>query len=1099
MSNRARTTLSFFISIVLICCTIVAIGYFKKSEEDYSNYSITLDAIGTILDNTTITPNADGTISLPTPTKEGYTFDGWYVDGTKWVQDMVITEDMTLTARWTPVKYNITFVVNNVSTIVQVDHNTIPEYIGELEKPNTAYYTYSFSNWLPAIEPATKDMTYTAVFNAVKTTYDITLSSNIHSAGNLVGAGCYEYQSNITISATTNNGYLFDGWYYEGFLYTTDNSFTLNSISENFAFEARYSTIDYSITYHSIYNIPHSNITSYTVLDSDFTLQGLDKYGYTFMGWYTEDGGAGNKITTIDCSLAREYDLYAYFVITNYTITYNLNDGTVSGSNIQSYNIDTATFTLINPTKPGYDFIGWTGTDITTPTMTVTITEGSIGNREYTAHYSAFDSYTVILNIEYPNAGTLTGDGVYREGTDVTISATENTGYEFIGWYNNSTLYSNDSTITISNIDNSINLIAKYNLTNYNISYLNDDGCVNTNTTSFTVLDGTITLNNISKTGYTFHGWYTGSNGTGSKVTTISSNTARNHTVYAHFTTILYTLTYHLDGGNVSGTNPANYTIETNTFTLINPTKDAHEFIGWTGTGITTMTTTVTVSIGSTGNKTFTANWRLLSTTITFKTGDATLDDITITAKPGTTISAPTVVASNYNMTGYTLDGWYSDTALTTKYTFDKMPESNITLYGSWDYFIDEGFYPYLEEFSKASTTTTTIINSFDELVAFVEYISFNYITRAYPFKIAYTTPSNTIVSNAINESTYPTNCTISYTTTYVYLGSNNKDSEGTLTADPSKSHITAEQNYSMLTTLDSNRAANNTDFNINTVNKILSVYSTNQLMYALEKGLRPVCEPNSPAERIYSKAKTILNEICDDNMTDFEKIKAIYDWLILNVQYDHYAVANYTNSWKNYDAWFAEGVFDKGVAVCDGISKALLILAKIENIPAVRTTSTNHAWNKVYINGNWYGIDATHGDISMGDTGMNYLTYNNFLFTDSFKLSQSQNDTQYDELVANSVYDYYENADYTYNGTTFDLEINSQTEFNTLLKYLKSFTPTTTNYSFEFTLASGFAPTINTLITNGVSQSGFTYTNISYAQLDYSTGQTVYLIIVTP
>jgi uncharacterized repeat protein (TIGR02543 family) len=140
MSNRARTTLSFFISILLICCTIFAIGYFKDSEEDYSDYSITLEATGTILDNTIITPNADGTISLPTPTKEGYTFDGWYVDDTKWVSDMVITNDMTLTARWTPLKYNITFVVNNVSTIVQVNHNTIPEYTGVLEKPNTEYY-----------------------------------------------------------------------------------------------------------------------------------------------------------------------------------------------------------------------------------------------------------------------------------------------------------------------------------------------------------------------------------------------------------------------------------------------------------------------------------------------------------------------------------------------------------------------------------------------------------------------------------------------------------------------------------------------------------------------------------------------------------------------------------------------------------------------------------------------------------------------------------------------------------------------------------------------------------------------------------------------
>lgn len=104
-------------------------------------------------------------------------------------------------------------------------------------------------------------------------------------------------------------------------------------------------------------------------------------------------------ITTTATVKAATTDINSFIISTNfdinderaipYTISYNLDGGTVSG-NPTSYNVETATFTLKNPTRKGFGFTGWSGTGLTgSKNMTVTIPKGSTGNRSYTAHWQA--------------------------------------------------------------------------------------------------------------------------------------------------------------------------------------------------------------------------------------------------------------------------------------------------------------------------------------------------------------------------------------------------------------------------------------------------------------------------------------------------------------------------------------------------------------------------------------------------------------------------------------------------------------------------------------------------------------------------------------
>ena len=187
---------------------------------------------------------------------------------------------------------------------------------------------------------------------------------------------------------------------------------------------------------------------------------------------------------------------------------------------------------------------------------------------------------------------------------------------------------------------------------------------------------------------------------------------------------------------------------------------------------------------------------------------------------------------------------------------------------------------------------------------------------------------------------------------------------------DSTTQYSEAEENEFHLTR--STRASDFDDFAIND-RKEVSVESSDQLFFAAEAGYQPVPVAGSVAENLYKLAKDVCRAWIDDSMTDYEKVHAIYDWLGKNVIYDHNIVkemgniqpsSSLYNKFYSYDSFYLEGVFENGVAVCNGIAKSFVLLCSIEGISAVKVNGTvssgAHAWNKVYINGKWYLIDST-------------------------------------------------------------------------------------------------------------------------------------------
>lgn len=631
----------------------------------------------------------------------------------------------------------------------------------------------------------------------------------------------------------------------------------------------------------------------------------------------------------------------------------------------------------------------------------------------------------------------------------------------------------------------------------------------------------------LEKYGYVFDGWQTED---GEIVSSIKPN--KSQTLTAHFTPLKFDIVFIVDGARIETKQDFDAQIEyKGSFAKSFDGEFYYKFNHWeTEDG-------QTVSLGTvTGDATFVAVFEKNTTPYY----------VTVKLIAGG-IEIPETFTFNYcdkftcdydfsrvGMGGFFVNTWFTDANLSCVFDPDSELIADITLYGDFDYILNQGFYKYFSKFNAASTTGKMPINSFEELVCWVEYVQFKSITKSpsglitndYKFSLNYKTFSsdeafNQEMLDAIHASTFAYGGSINY---YGYAAPNYgaigcvKDltsEEATLVCDPSKSQ-TYDQVDAALTGIGTGRGSSYSNFNRDKVKNIISVYTSNQLVYALEKGLNPVCVAGSPAENIYKKARKVLNEILNAGMSDVDKLRAMYDWVVLNVSYDNKAVSDATvnSNWYKYESWAAEGVFNSGVAVCDGICKAMVILSNLENIPCVRVTGDNHAWNKVYVNGAWFGLDATHGNVLVkseakdnkvgieaegnnikeNKKGVEILSHTEFLFTDEYKEAGERGKTafvtdDYPEISCTTKYDYYANTKYSSGEGEFDLVVENEADFGKLIDFIKTKKGVTT---VEFAVTST-APSLASLMAvatrKGVS------IDISFNALTDGFGRTVYII----
>jgi uncharacterized repeat protein (TIGR02543 family) len=180
------------------------------------------------------------------------------------------------------------------------------------------------------------------------------------------------------------------------------------------------------------------------------------------------------------------------------------------------------------------------------------------------------------------------------------------------------------------------------------------------------------------KEGYQFSGWYT--NIDMSTLYVFDTMTSNDITLIGYWETEIYTITYHLDGGTNSELNPDEYTIESDEIPLNDINKEGYTFLGWYDNENYTGDVIVSISKGSIGDIHLYAKWDINTYTLTFEEyGGSEVDDIT--ADFNTLLTEPEMPIRQ----GYQFDGWYTDPDLTEAYTITYMDSKDITLYAKWE------------------------------------------------------------------------------------------------------------------------------------------------------------------------------------------------------------------------------------------------------------------------------------------------------------------------------------------------------------------------------------------------------------------------------
>ena len=312
----------FLVAIILIAVLTCALAFAACAEV---STTVTYMVDGEVFETVTVT-NAHQSDPGFTPSKSGYTFDGWYTDTalrTPFDFEAYAANnergDIVVYGKWEVNTYTATFMVGG-NIIEEMRFDADDMYVDEPDVPQRTGYTGEWEDY----EIKAEDLTINAVYTPI--TYNITYENTLGAVN--TNPATYNIESAITLSDITSLGYTFEGWY-------TDETFEeqVDFISEgslgDLELFAKWTPMEYSVNYVLDGGINNSaNPSSYSVVtlggaDGVITLEDPTKYtifsvnadgtvtyhAYEFLGWY-KDSGFEQRVSELSLSLG-SVTLYA--------------------------------------------------------------------------------------------------------------------------------------------------------------------------------------------------------------------------------------------------------------------------------------------------------------------------------------------------------------------------------------------------------------------------------------------------------------------------------------------------------------------------------------------------------------------------------------------------------------------------------------------------------------------------------------------------------------------------------------------------------------------------------------------------------------------
>ena len=409
---------------------------------------------------------------------------------------------------------------------------------------------------------------------AVPKTFDIVYETN---GGTINGdhATTYTFATGATLPTNvTRANYAFAGWYANPGLSGAPIASVGGTEYGVKTYYAKWTPVNYTLTVNATAGGTVSGGGTYAY-GSTPTLTATPSTGYHFVRWSDGSTDAVHSVTvTGDATYTATFEVNYYAITVNAT-----SGGSVSGGGTYAYG---STPTLTATPSTGFHFVQWSDGS-TEATRSVTVT----GEATYTATFAASD-YTISTGVYHEKGGTVTGGGNYAYGTQITLTATPDTGYWFDRWSDGSR--ENPRTVTVTQ---SATYTAEFSPAEYQLT-LDNQGADISGHTRVTAEYGEALPPIVppEKNGYDFGGYFASPNGVGTQYYKPDGSWRgnawqqdSNGTLYALWIPHAYTVRF--DAGGASGTMAdmaLHYGEETNL--VANAfTTNGYLFAGWVTNG----------------------------------------------------------------------------------------------------------------------------------------------------------------------------------------------------------------------------------------------------------------------------------------------------------------------------------------------------------------------------------------------------------------------------------------------------------------------------------------------------------------------------------
>lgn len=441
-------------------------------------YTVTLDANGGSCTEKTLSGTVDSAIgTLPVPTRNYYSFDGWYTGpdyGIEITSSYVKTDDndITVYAHWTANKYNITFDVNGGSCDTSSKQASVDSKIGKLPVASLPYY--DFVGWYTAKEGGTRvtgsyskaddgDMTVYAHWQPH--TYTISFNANGGSAVTAI-SGTVD-KAIGTLPESTRSYYDFDGWYTAADGGTKVDGTYKQSTDSELTLYAHWTAQSYTMSFDANGGSCDTESTEGTVGTAIGTLPVPARSYYSFLGWFTAEAG-GTQVTEAYIQTTTDpITVYAHWDPNSYDIKLDLNTGDANSSVITvSGKVGTELGTLSEPTRSYYQFHGWFTAATGGEKITASYVQDTDDTLTLYAHWEAFD-VKIYFNANGADAEITPSSKTVKVDSPVgELPVPTRDGFSFLGWfldeYNANKNAAQVDSKTVFTTDASVTLYARW-------------------------------------------------------------------------------------------------------------------------------------------------------------------------------------------------------------------------------------------------------------------------------------------------------------------------------------------------------------------------------------------------------------------------------------------------------------------------------------------------------------------------------------------------------------------------------------------------------------------------------------------------------------